>query len=171
MSHVPPRVYAVLPVVLALFSAACADETRSVPTAAVAEAATLVGKRTTALRGNVDVTGISIETRYWNPVSGLPTDLTAAATYEALPTGTSGYTYPAASIPNVGSAPSVLITPDGVALATPVRHPGTANTNIATRISITLDSKGPSSIGIRFGLDAALRRPRLRQLGSGRLTR
>ena len=154
MSHVSPRVYAFLPIAFALFSAACGDEARLVPTAAVAEAATPIGKRTTALRGNLDITLISIETRYWNPANGLPTESSAAATYSALPTVTPGYTYPAVGIPNVGSAPSVLITPDGVAQATPVRHPGTANTNIATRISITLDVTSPSSIGIRFGVDA-----------------
>lgn len=154
MSHVSLRASAFLPLALALFSAACADETRSVPTAAVAEAATLVSKRTTALRGNIDITGITLETRYWNPASGLPTESAAAATYGGLPTGTPGYTYPAVQIPNVGSAPSVLITPDGCAQATPVRHPGTASQNIATRISITLNSKSPSSIGIRFGVDA-----------------
>lgn len=154
MSHVSLRASAFLPVALALFSAACADETRSVPTAAVAEAATLVSKRTTALRGNIDITGITLETRYWNLASGLPTESAAAATYGGLPTGTPGYTYPAVQIPNVGSAPSVLITPDGCAQATPVRHPGTARQNIATRIFITLNSKGPSSIGIRFGVDA-----------------
>ncbi len=154
MNHLPSRVYAFLPVALALFSAACAEETRTVPTAAVAEAATLVAKRPTGLRGNLDITGITIETRYWNPVSGLPTESAAAATYNALPTGTAGYTSPAVQIPNVGSAPSVLITPDGCALATPVRNPGTAHTNIATRISVTLNVTSPSSIGIRFGVDA-----------------
>lgn len=154
MNHLPPRVFAFLPVAFALLSAACANDMRSVPTAAVAEAATLVDKRPTALRGNIDITGISIETRYWNPANGLPTAATAAATYEGLPTGAPGYTYPAVQIPNVGSAPSVLITADGCAEATPVRHPGTANTNIATRISVTVNAQSPSSIGIRFGVDA-----------------
>ena len=154
MSYMPPRVLTVLPIAFALFSAACADESRSVPTAAVAEAATLVARQPRALRGNLDVTGISIETRYWNPVSGLPTAATAAATYEALPPDAGGYTYPAVQIPNVGSAPSVLITADVCAQATPVRHPGTANTNIATRIFVTLNVTSPSTIGIRFGVDA-----------------
>ena len=143
-----------LPVALALFSAACASDTRPVLTTAVAEAASLVAKRSTALRGNLDVTGITIETRNWNPVSGLPAATAAAATYNGLPTGVPGYTYPAVALPNVGTAPSVLITADGCALATPVRHPGTANTNIATRIALTLDVRSPSSIGIRFGVDA-----------------
>jgi hypothetical protein len=147
-------VLTVVPIALALFSAACANESRSVPTAAVAEAATLVTRQPTALRGNLDITSISIETRYWNPGNGLPTEAAAAAAYEALPTGVAGYTYPAVQLPNVGSAPSVLVTADGCALATPVRHPGTANSNIATRVSVTLNVTSPSSVGIRFGVDA-----------------
>lgn len=158
MKYMPSRVYAFVPVAFALFSAACADEPRSVPTAAVAEAATLAGKRasaTTALNGNIDITGISIETRYWDPLSGLPTDAAAATTFGNLATGTPGYTYPAVLIPNVGSAPSVLIDPVlGDQLpASGVRHPGTASTNIATRITISLRSNGPSTIAVRFGVD------------------
>ncbi len=139
----------------ALVTAACQDAARELPTASAAEAATLSRTPRRALAGNVTIAAISIETRYWLGTSPLPDDLSAAATFAALPTNVPGYTYPAVSLPNLGSTPSVLLDPitGDQMVVSGVRHPGSASTNIATRIAISLTSNGPSSIGVRFGVD------------------
>lgn len=115
----------------------------------------LTTSRTRSLAGDIAVSGITIETKEWNPSSGLPTSATAAGSFAALPAGTPGYTSPAVSLPNLGLSPAVLLDPmtGEQVQASGVRHPGAASRNIATRITISLNSNGPSSIGVRFGVD------------------
>lgn len=109
-----------------------------------------------ALSGNLDVTGITIETRYWNGASPLPSAASAAATFDALPTNMAGYTNAPLSIPSLARRlVSVYVDSAGWVDTTwaAVRNPAGADANVGTRIRVSVTAKNASSVGVRFGVD------------------
>ncbi len=135
----------------------CTESSRVLPTDATPHETAVALKRMQSLSGSITITGISMETRYWNSAGALPPTTSAQAAFNALPTNVAGYSNAPVAIPDLArKVLSVVVDPlTGYPDSTiaVIRNPGGAFVNIGTRIRVSLTSAGASSIGVRFGVD------------------
>ncbi len=121
------------------------------------ETAVAVRAKSHATAGLVPITGITIDTRPWTP-GALPTAATAAAVFNALPTGVAGYTsgpVPAANL--AATVASIGVNALGLPDTTwgGVRNPGGAHNNVATRYRVSITPTVLTSVTVQFAVDFA----------------
>lgn len=126
--------------ILPMFGAACADRTIA-PLAAPQESVVAVHARAAAISSTVSVTGITVETRYWDGSTYTQSGTGAESKFASLPTNVAGYT----------NSPVTVYDLTGVTNRTLV--PGGAFENLGTRYSISLSVSASTDVTIRVGPD------------------
>lgn len=125
--------------------------------APAAESVAQVANRVRSLSGSYVVDSITLETRYWNGTSTLPTTATAAAAFNALPTNVAGYTNAPWLIPNLAPTVQAVYTDPAITWADTswngVMNPAGAHQNVATRYRIHLSATTVSQVRLEFGID------------------
>lgn len=140
---------------LLLVVACQTHDTVAGPQAVAAESAVVAKSPLRALSGSYTVDTITVDTRYWDPVSGLPNTATAAAVFNALPTNQPGYTNGPWLMPDLAGRVSDIYTDIMWADTTWAgrTNPAGMHTNLATRYHVALTARTSSVLSVEFGVD------------------
>lgn len=142
--------------VVATLLSSCAEVVAvSEATTAPVESAVRATSTSRALSGSYAIDSITLETRYWDATSPLPTAATAPTVFNGLDATRPGYTNEPYLMPDL--APTVFLVTENWSwsdtLWTGIRNPAGASTNVATRYRVVVNALTPSEMLVQFAVD------------------